>query len=116
MSMYPTTLATPVQIRKALGLYRVMAIVAGLALFILVVEMVMKYGMAQENWFTKNWSYIHGFVYMAYAATIANLGLKLAWGLKRIVLHLLSGFVPLAPFFAERKVTGETERILARLY
>lgn len=116
MSMYPTNLAKPLQIRRALGIYRVLAIVAGIALFILVVEMVMKYGMHQENWFTRNWSYIHGFIYMAYAAAIANLGLKSAWGVKRIVLHLLSGFVPLVPFFAERRVTAETNAVLARVY
>ena len=46
--MYPTNLAKPLQIRRALGIYRVLAIVAGIALFILVVEMVMKYGMHQE--------------------------------------------------------------------
>ncbi len=85
MSTYPTNFAKPLQIRKALGIYRVMAIVAGIALFILVVEMVMKYGMHQENFFTKNWSYIHGFIYMAYAASIANLGLKVAWPMLRIV-------------------------------
>jgi len=88
--MYPTNLAKPLQLRKALGIYRVMAIVAGIALFILVVEMIMKYGMSQKNFFTDNWSYIHGFIYMGYAASIANLGLKSAWGVKRIVLHLLS--------------------------
>ncbi|HOF64088.1 MAG TPA: DUF3817 domain-containing protein, partial [Dermatophilaceae bacterium] len=69
--MYPTTMAKPLAIRKALGIYRVMAIVAGIALFILVVEMIMKYGMHQKNFFTDNWSYIHGFIYMAYAASIA---------------------------------------------
>ena len=86
MSMYPTNLAKPLQIRRALGIYRVLAIVAGIALFILVVEMVMKYGMHQENFFTKNWSYIHGFIYMAYAASIANLGLKVAWPMLRLSL------------------------------
>jgi integral membrane protein len=116
VSTYPTNFAKPLQIRKALGIYRVMAIVAGIALFILVVEMVMKYGMHQENFFTKNWSYIHGFIYMAYAASIANLGLKVAWPMLRIVVNLLSGFVPLAPFFAERKITAETEAILSRAY
>ena len=116
MSMYPTNMAKPVQIRKALGIYRVLAIIAGIALFILVVEMIMKYGMHQENFFTKNWSYIHGFIYMAYAASIANLGFKLAWPMLRIVLNLLTGFVPLAPFFAERKITPETEAILSRAY
>ncbi|MGB8382594.1 MAG: DUF3817 domain-containing protein [Dermatophilaceae bacterium] len=114
MSTYPTNLADPVQVRSALRLYRVMAIVAGIALFILIAEMIMKYGLHQKNFFTDNWSYIHGFIYMAYAASIANLGLKMAWGLKRIVLHLLTGFVPLLPFFAEHRITIETEAILAR--
>lgn len=114
MSTYPTNLADPVQVRTALRLYRVMAIVAGIALFILLAEMVMKYGLHQKNFFTDNWSYIHGFIYMAYAASIANLGLKMVWGLKRIVLHLLTGFVPFLPFFAEHRVTIETEAILAR--
>lgn len=116
MTTSSTNLAAPASIRKALTLYRVMAIIAGIALFILIVEMVMKYGMGQKNFLTDNWSYIHGFIYMAYAASIANLGLKLSWGLKRIVLHLLTGFVPLLPFFAERRVTLETEGILARRY
>ncbi len=112
--MSQPTLAPPQQVRSALRLYQVMAVVAGVALFILVAEMVMKYGLGQRNFFTENWGYIHGFLYMAYAAAIANLGLKLSWGLKRIVLHLLTGFVPLLPFFAERRVTAETQALLAR--
>lgn len=114
MSTYPTNLADPVQVRTALRVYRVMAVVAGIALFILIAEMVMKYGLHQKNFFTDNWSYIHGFIYMAYAASIANLGLKMAWGLKRIALHLLTGFVPFLPFIAEHRVTIETETILER--
>lgn len=116
MSMYPTHLAKPVQIRQALGIYRVMAIVAGIALFVLVAEMVMKYGLGQDNFFTRNWSYIHGFIYMVYAGSIVNLGLKLAWPILRIGLNLLTGFVPLLPFVAERRITAETTGILARVY
>ncbi len=116
MSMYPTNLAKPTQIRQALGIYRGMAMVAGVALFVLLAEMVLKYGFHQDNWFTRNWSYVHGFIYMVYAGSIANLGLKLAWPLQRIVLHLLSGFVPVAPFVAERRVTAETKAVLARVY
>ncbi len=114
MSMLPPTMAQPAQIRQALRLYRVMAIVAGIALFILVVEMVMKYVLDQENWLTNYWSAIHGVIYMGYAATIANLGFKLAWGVKRIVLHLLTGFVPVLPFIAEVRVTREVKSILAQ--
>lgn len=109
-------LAKPKQIRSALSIYRVMAIVAGIALFILIAEMVMKYGFDQKNFLTENWSYIHGFIYMGYAAAVANLGLKAAWGLKRIVLNLLAGFVPVVPWVAEHRNTIETNALLSRAY
>ncbi len=116
MSTYPTNMAKPAQIRTALTIYRVMAIVAGIALFILVTEMVMKYGFKQDNFLTENWSYIHGFIYMGFAASVANLGLKLAWPLKRIVLNLLSGFVPVLPWIAEHRNTKQVRALLARAY
>jgi integral membrane protein len=114
--MYPTNMAKPKQIRSALTIYRVMAIIAGIALFILVTEMIMKYGFDQQNFLTENWSYIHGFLYMGFAASVANLGLKVAWPLKRIVLNLLSGFVPVLPWVAEHRNTREIEAMLKRVY
>ena len=39
-----------------------------------------------------------------------------AWGLKRIVLNLLTGFVPILPFVAEQRVTRSTEALLSRAY
>lgn len=116
MSMYPTNLAKPKQIRSALTIYRVMAVIAGIALFILIAEMIMKYGFDQENFLTENWSYIHGFIYMAFAASVANLGVKVAWGLKRIVLNLLAGFVPVLPWVAEHRNTKEINALLQRAY
>ena len=47
MSTYPRTLAKPQQIRSALSIYRVLATVAGIALFVLVLEMVLKDGFKQ---------------------------------------------------------------------
>lgn len=116
MSTYPTKLAKPKQIRSALSIYRVMAIVAGIALFILIAEMVMKYVFTMDNFLTENWSYIHGFIYMAYAASVANLGLKSAWSLVRIVKNLLVGFVPVLPWIVEPKVNRETNALLQRAY
>ena len=78
--------------------------------------MIMKYGFDQKNFFTDNWSYIHGFLYMAYAASVANLGLKTGWDLKRIVLNLLAGFVPVLPWVQERKNTAEVNAMLQRSY
>ncbi|MEO7751922.1 MAG: DUF3817 domain-containing protein [Terracoccus sp.] len=114
MSTHPTRLAKPQQIRTALMAYRVMAVVAGIALVILVTEMVMKYLLSQENFLTENWSQIHGFLYLVYAFTVANLGLKAAWGVKRIVLNLLAGFVPVVPWVAERRNTARTEEMLVQ--
>ena len=102
-------------VRKALGLYKVLAVVAGIALFVLILEMVLKYGMHQNNFLTQNWSYIHGFIYMAYAASIANLGFKAQWPMMRIIANLLTGFVPFLPFIAERRVSADVERQLAGL-
>ena len=116
MSTYPQTLAKPKQIRSALALYRVLAIVAGIALFILLVEMVMKYAFQQDNLLTRYWSPVHGVIYMAYAASVANLGIKAAWGMVRIVKNLLAGFVPVVPWIAERRNAAETEALLSRAY
>lgn len=116
MSTYPTNLAKPKQIRSALTLYRVLAIIAGLALFVLLAAMFVRYGPPKNARFSEIWSPIHGVLYMAYAAAIANLGTKVGWGIKRIVLNLLTGFVPVLPFIAERNNTREVEGMLARSY
>ena len=116
MSTYPQTLAKPQQIRSALAIYRVLATVAGIALFVLILEMVMKYVFKQTNVLTEYWSPIHGLIYFAYAVSIANLGLKAAWGPVRIVKNLLAGFVPVVPWIAERRNTVQTEALLSRAY
>jgi integral membrane protein len=116
VSTYPTTMAKPADIRRALSLYRVMAVVAGIALFVLIVAMVVKYGPAKDATFSTVWSPIHGLIYLVYAGSIANLGFKSAWSLKRIVLNLLTGFVPILPFVAERRVTSSTQALLSRVY
>ena len=116
MSTYPQTMAKPQQIRSALSIYRVLATVAGIALFVLILEMVMKYGFKQTNVLTEYWSPIHGVIYMAYAASVANLGIKSAWGVVRIVKNLLAGFVPVVPWIAERRNTVATEALLSRAY
>ena len=109
----PAVLATADQLRSALKAYKVMAIVAGVAMIVLIAEMIMKYAFDQSNFLTKNWSYIHGFLYMAFAASIANLGFKAAWPLTRMVANMLTGFVPILPFIAEPRVSADTEKVIA---
>ncbi|MBB2985585.1 DUF3817 domain-containing protein [Terracoccus luteus] len=116
MSTYPSSLAKPKQIRSALKAYQVMAFIAGVALVVLVVEMVMKYALDMDNFLTRSWSPIHGVLYMLYAASVANLGVKAAWGIERIGKNLLAGFVPVVPWIAEKRNTRETEALLSRAY
>jgi integral membrane protein len=78
--------------------------------------MVTKYVLDQTNVLTEFWSPIHGLIYMGYAAAVANLGIKCAWGVKRIVLNLLAGFVPVVPWIAERRNHAEVEAMLQRAY
>jgi len=116
VSTYPSSIAKPDQIRSALRFYRVLAVIAGLALFVLLAAMFVKYVAPKDATFSSVWSPIHGLIYMVYAVSIANLGLKSRWPLKRIVLNMLTGFVPVLPFVAERRVTADTEAVLSRVY
>ena len=114
MSTYPASMAKPDAIRTALRIYRVLAIIAGFALFVLLAAMFVKYVAPRDPAFSAIWSPIHGVIYMAYAASIANLGFKSGWDLKRMALNMVTGFVPILPFVAERRVTADTEGLLSR--
>jgi hypothetical protein len=48
-----------------------------------------------------------------FVLSIANLGFKVGWTLPRMVLTMMSGFVPVLPFFVERRVAREVEAQLA---
>ncbi|MEP7018538.1 MAG: DUF3817 domain-containing protein [Actinomycetota bacterium] len=98
--------------RKALGFFKVMAITAGCALFVLIVIIVINGGFGKGGASTV-WSPIHGAIYFVFVLSIANLGFKVGWTLPRMIRLMLSGFVPLLPFFVERKVAREVEAQLA---
>ena len=48
-----------------------------------------------------------------FVVSIANLGFKVGWSLPRMILTMMSGFVPVLPFIVERKVAREVEGQLA---
>ena len=98
--------------RKALGYFKVMAITAGIALFVLLVIIAINGGLGKGG-ASAVWSPIHGAIYFVYVLSIANLGFKVGWSLPRMVLTMLSGFVPMVPFIVERKVSREVEAQLA---
>ena len=98
--------------RKALGFFKVMAITAGCALFVLVVIIAINGGFGKGGP-SAVWSPIHGVIYFVFVLSIANLGFKVCWSLPRMILTMLSGFVPVVPFIVERKVAREVEAQLA---
>ena len=98
--------------RKALGFFKVMAITAGCALVVLVVIIVVNGGIGKGG-LSAVWSPIHGAIYFVFVLSIANLGFKVGWSLRRMVLTMMSGFVPVLPFFIERKVAVEVQGQLA---
>ncbi|HET7475113.1 MAG TPA: DUF3817 domain-containing protein [Dermatophilaceae bacterium] len=104
--------ADPAAVSTALRFFRVMAITAGIALFVLLVIIVINGGFGRGG-ASAVWSPIHGAIYFVYVVSIANLGFKVGWSLGRMVLVMLTGFVPVLPFVVERRVTREVESRLA---
>ena len=98
--------------RKALGFFKVMAVVAGCALFVLLVIILINGGFGKGGP-SAVWSPIHGLIYFVFVLSIANLGFKVGWSLPRMILTMMSGFVPVLPFIVERKVAREVEGQLA---
>ena len=97
--------ADPRTVASGLSFFRVSAIVAGLAMFVLIVEMVLKYGVGNDAlaW----WSPVHGLIFMVFAVATANLGFKVGWSVGRMVVILLLACIPFLAFVEERRVVRE---------
>lgn len=106
-----TVIADPARVRSALKIFQVMAIIAGVALLVLVAEMVLRYAMNNEalSW----WSPVHGLLFMGFVAATYNLGSKLNWPMGQMVGYVLTAFVPLLSFWLEKKVTQQVRAQLA---
>ena len=88
----------------ALQRFRVMALVVGVALFVLLTAMVLKYGFDRAQ-FSETWSPIHGFLFIVYLVTVADLARRAGWPVLRTVGVMLAGTVPVLSFVVERRVT-----------
>ena len=94
--------------RKALGFFKVMAILVGIGLLVLCLGMVLKYGYDKPG-LSDFWDQKHGLLYMIYVGATANLGFKMRWSPGRMVTIMLAGVVPFLSFWAEHKVAGQVE-------
>jgi integral membrane protein len=91
---------------SALTRFRVVAYVVGvvLVLFILV-AMPLKY-FADSPGFVSVIAPAHGFLYMVYLVVTFDLSMRQRWPLRRMILLLLAGTIPLLSFVAERWATA----------
>ncbi|MFE4590031.1 DUF3817 domain-containing protein [Streptomyces laurentii] len=88
--------------------YRVMAYVTAVMLLILCGCMVAKYGFGAGEDLTFAVSQAHGVLYIIYLIFAFDLGSKAKWPFGKLLWVLLSGTIPTAAFFVERKVVRET--------
>lgn len=116
--------AAAAAIRKARGAmarYRFMALVTGAMLLVLCVELGIKYGLGALTDVSGILPFIawvpfaHGWIYVVYLVTVADLWSKMRWGFGRLVTMVIAGVVPVMSFVLEKKVHGEAEAKLAAL-
>jgi integral membrane protein len=95
-----------VSIETALRAYRIAAYVTGVGLVILVfIAMPMKYFFGQPGPVAVV-GVTHGFLYMLYIVCTLLLAERCRWKPLDALLILIAGTIPLAGFFAERRVTA----------
>ncbi|WP_320784246.1 DUF3817 domain-containing protein [Streptomyces sp. CRN 30] len=94
--------------KSVLTRYRVMAYVTAVMLLVLSTCMVFKYGFDMGEDLTFLVSQTHGFLYIVYLIFAFDLGSKAKWPFGKLLWVLLSGTIPFAAFFVERKVVRET--------
>lgn len=109
----PTSTATALPVKgsaaAALLRYRIMAFVTGVVLVAGTIALIVK-AIHPEGVETLNgvlWVG-HGWLYLIYAITTLDLGLRLRWKLTRIALVMLAGTIPTMSFVAEHFVTRDT--------
>ncbi len=88
----------------ALVRYRVMTFIVGSALIVLVFVGVPLQVWANVDLVAKVEGTIHGYLYLVYLFSAADVARRAHWRLGRIVAVVLSGFVPFLAFIVEHRV------------
>jgi integral membrane protein len=91
----------------ALIRYRVMTYIVGSALIVLVFLGVPLQVWAHFDLVAKVEGTIHGYLYLVYLFTAADLARRVRWRLGRILAVVLSGFVPGLAFVVEHRVVKQ---------
>ncbi len=102
-------------LRGALLRYRVMTYIVGSALIVLVCIGVPLQAWAHFDLVAKVEGTIHGYLYIVYLFTAADLARRAHWRLGRILAVVLSGFVPFLAFIVEHRVVVQMRAERAEL-
>ncbi|GAA4673284.1 DUF3817 domain-containing protein [Streptomyces youssoufiensis] len=92
--------------------YRVMAYITAVMLLVLCTSMIFKYGFDKGADATLVISQIHGVLFIIYLIFAFDLGQKARWPFGRLLWVLVSGTIPTAAFFVERKVAQDVEPLI----
>lgn len=98
--------------RSVLTRYRVMALITAVMLLVLCTCMVFKYGFDTGEGVTLVVSQLHGVLYIIYLIFAFDLGAKAKWPVGKLLWVLISGTIPTAAFFVERKIVREVEPLI----
>ncbi|MGP7959818.1 DUF3817 domain-containing protein [Sanguibacter sp. A247] len=101
--------------RGSLARYRVAALVTGVFLLVLCVEMLAKYVLKVPDsvltWI--RWiPFAHGWIYVLYLVTVVDLWAKMRWSFGRLATMVVAGVVPVMSFILEKKVHAEATELL----
>lgn len=107
-------MSTPVRadLRGALLRFRVMAYTVGVMLLVLVFVGVPLQIWADAPGVVHVVGPVHGFLYIVYLVTAADLARRAGWPVWQLWDVVLAGFIPFAAFFVERRVVHRVERRL----
>ena len=95
--------------RSALIRYRIMAYVVGVGLLVLVfVGIPLQYAAGAPD-LVNVVGPLHGFLYIVYLLTVADLARRFSLSLGRIIALVAAGFVPFLAFVVERRTTRRIE-------
>jgi len=98
--------------KSVLTRYRVMAYITAVMLLVLCTCMFFKYVLKTGEDLTFVVSQIHGLLFMIYLVFAFDLGQKARWPFGKLLWVLISGTIPTAAFFVERKVVREVSPLV----
>ena len=95
--------------RSGWRFYQTMAMITGVMLLLLVVEMVLIYlvkvGPDVEQWIA--WiPFAHGWIYVVYLVSVFNVWSRMRWSLGRMAALVVAGVVPVLSFVMEHRAKG----------